>query len=76
MDNRPREVKLAAIAVSLLIILSATGNASLMLICAGIGLAVLFYISRKSITRRAILAATMGITLAISLSLVVLLGLR
>ncbi|UCD41962.1 MAG: hypothetical protein JSV69_15590 [Chloroflexota bacterium] len=75
MDNQPRDIKLAAIAVSLLLILVAVGDAILMLICSIIGLAILMYTSRKSIFLRGIIAATMGITLAISVSIVLLMGL-
>lgn len=74
MENQPRDIKLAAIAVSLLLILAAVGDAIVMLTCAVIGLAILMYISWKSITRRAILVATMGLTLAISISIVVLMS--
>lgn len=76
MDNNPRDIKLAAIAVSLLLILVAVGDAILMLICSVIGLAILMYTSRKSILLRGIIAATMGITLAISISIVLLMGLQ
>ena len=76
MDNKPIDIKLAAIAVSLLLILVAVGDAILMLICSVIGLAILMYTSRKSILLRGIIAATMGITLAISISIVLLMGLQ
>jgi hypothetical protein len=76
MDNNPRDIKLAAIAASLLLILIAVGDAILMLICSVIGLAILMYTSRKSILLRGIIAATMGITLAISISIVLLMGLQ
>ncbi|UCF27914.1 MAG: hypothetical protein JSW42_15025 [Chloroflexota bacterium] len=76
MDNQPRDIKLAAIAVSLLLILVAVGDAILMLICSIIGLAILMYTSRKGILLRGIIAATMGITLAISISIVLLMGLQ
>jgi len=48
MDNQSISEKLAAVAVALLLIFTAMGNASLMLIFAVIGLVALIYISRKN----------------------------
>jgi hypothetical protein len=74
MNNQSLSEKLAAVAVALLLILTAMGNASLMFIFAVIGLAAFIFIYRKNITRGGTLAATMGIALAISISLVVLMS--
>ena len=74
MNNQSISEKLAAVAVALLLIFTAMGNASLMLIFAVIGLVALIYISRKNMTRRGTLAAIMGISLAFSISLVVLMS--
>jgi hypothetical protein len=73
MDNQTLSDKLAAVAVALLLILTAWGNAMTMLIVAALGLAVSLILFRKQITRGGALSATLGSVLAIAIALVMLL---
>jgi len=73
MDNQSLSDKFAAIAVAVLLILTAWGNALAMLIVAVLGLVVGFLFFRKSITRGGALAATVGFVLAIIIAVVFLL---
>jgi hypothetical protein len=72
MDNQSRSDKLAAVAVALLLILTAWGNAVAMLVVAVLGLvaSVLFY--QKRISHHAVLSAMLGFVLAIATSLIML----
>ena len=72
MENQAKFNKLAGIIVAMLLILTAVGNASLMLIFAAIGLAAFIFTFRKNITRGITLAAAISIALAFSIALVVL----
>ena len=74
MENRSLFDELAAITVALLLILTALGDATIMLIVAVIGLPVWMFIFRKNITRGEILIATLGFAVAMSISLVLLVG--
>jgi hypothetical protein len=73
MNNQEPSDRLAALVVAVLLILAAWGNALVMLVVAALGLAgcVLFY--RKSISRGGVLAATVGLVLAIVIALTMLL---
>jgi hypothetical protein len=72
MENQAKFNKLATIVVAVLLILTALGNASLMLIFAAIGLAVFIFTFRKDVTRGITLAATLSIALALGIAFVVL----
>ena len=72
MENQAKFNKLAGIIVAMLLILTAVGNASLMLIFASIGLAAFIFTFWKNITRGITLAAAISIALAFSIALVVL----
>ena len=69
MDHQSVSDKLAAIAVALLLILTAWGNATVMLIVAALGLAVVVFIARKNIARGGVLATTVGLVVAIAIAL-------
>lgn len=73
MDNQSLNDKLAAVAVSLLLILAAWGNAVVMLIVAVLGLVVSVLFFWKSIGRGGVLSATLGFALAIAIALIMLL---
>jgi len=73
MDNQSLSDKLAAIAVALLLILTAWGNAVIMLIVAALGLAVSVILFCKQITRGGVLSATSGLVLGIAVALIMLL---
>jgi hypothetical protein len=73
VDSQTRSDILAAVAVALLLILTAWGNAVIMLIVAALGLAVSLMLFRKQITRGGALSATLGCVLAIAIGLVMLL---
>ena len=73
MDNQNISAKFAAVAMALLLILIAWGNAMVMLIVAIIGLVVFVLISRENITRGGALAAIVGFVLAIVIRLVMML---
>ena len=72
MENRSLTDELAAITVALLLILTALGNATVMLFFAVIGLPVWIFIFRKTITRGETLIASIGFAVTISISLVLL----
>ncbi len=73
MNNQSLSDKLAAVAVAVLLIVTAWGNAVAMLVVGvlGLGVGVLFF--RKSIARSGGLAATVGFVLAILIALIMLL---
>lgn len=73
MDNQSWSDKFAALAVAVLLILTAWGNALAMLVVSLLGLVVGLLFFRKSITRGGALAATVGFVLAIIIALVFLL---
>lgn len=73
MNSQPLNDKLAALAVAVLLILAAWGNAVAMLVVAVLGLVVGLLLFRKSITQGGALAATVGFVLAIVIALVMLL---
>lgn len=59
----------AGVAVALLLILTAWGNAAVMLIVSVLGLAFVLLVMRKNFTRGGVLAATVGFLVAIAISL-------
>jgi len=73
MNNQSQSDKFAAIAIAVLLILTAWGNALAMLVVSLLGLVVGFLFFRKSIARGGALAATVGFVLAIIIALVFLL---
>jgi len=73
MNNQSLSDKLAALAIAVLLILTAWGNALAMLVVAVLGLVVGLVFFRKSIVRGGALAATVGFVLAIVIALVMLL---
>ena len=73
MENQSLHDKLAAVAVSLLLILAAWGNAVVMLVVAMLGLVASALFFRKTMARGGALSATLGFALAIAISLVMLL---
>ena len=73
MDNQSLSDKLAAVAVALLLILTAWGNAVVMLVVAALGLVVSVILFRKQITRGGALSATLGSVLAVAIALITLL---
>ena len=73
MESKSLSDKLAAIAVALLLILTAWGNAAIMLIAAAIGLVVSAMLFRIQLTRGGALSATLGCVVAIAIALVMLL---
>ena len=73
MESKSLSDKLAAIAVALLLILTAWGNAAIMLIAAAIGLVVSAILFRIQLTRGGALSATLGCVVAIAIALVMLL---
>lgn len=74
MDNQPLSDKLAALAVALLLILTAWGNAVVMLVVAILGFVASVIFFRKQITRGGALSATLGFVLAIAIGLIMLLA--
>jgi hypothetical protein len=72
MDNQSLSEKLAAVAVALLLILTAWGNAVVMLVVAAIGLVVSVILFRKRIARGGALSAALGFVLAIAIALIML----
>ena len=72
MNNQSLKDKLAALAVAVLLVLTAWGNAVAMLVVAALGLVVGLIFFRKSITQGGALAATLGFVLAIIIALVIL----
>jgi hypothetical protein len=73
MNNRSLSDKFAALAVAVLLIVTAWGNALAMLIVALLGLAVGLLFFRKSVARGGALAAIVGFVVAIIIALVFLL---
>ena len=73
MDNQSLSDKLAAVAVAVLLILTAWGNAEVMLVVAALGLAIGVLLFRKQLTRGGALSATLGSVLAIAIALAMLL---
>ena len=73
MENQSLDDKLAAVAVSLLLILAAWGNAVVMLVVAVLGLFVSVLFFRKRMARGGALSATLGFALAIAISSIMLL---
>jgi hypothetical protein len=73
MNNQSPSDKLAALAVAVLLILAAWGNAVVMLVVAALGLAVCVLFYRKSMARGGALAATLGLVLAVVIALIMLL---
>ncbi|MGA9351205.1 MAG: hypothetical protein WBW48_20700 [Anaerolineae bacterium] len=73
MNDQSLSDRFAALAVAVLLILTAWGNAVAMLVVAVLGLVVGLLLFRKSITRGGALAATVGFVLAIVIALVMLL---
>ena len=73
MNNQSLSDKLAALAVAVLLILTAWGNAFAMLVVALLGLVIGLLFFRRSIGRGGVLAATVGFILAIVIALIWLL---
>jgi hypothetical protein len=73
MKNQSLSDKLGALAVAVLLILTAWGNAVAMLVVAVLGLVVGLLLFRKSMTQGGALAAAVGFVLAIVIALVMLL---
>jgi len=73
MDNHGQSERWAALAVAVLVILTAWGNALAMLVFGALGLAGGLLLFRKSIARGGALAATVGFAVAIVIALVTLL---
>ena len=73
MNNEARSDQFAAIAVALLLILTAWGNALAMLVVSAFGLVVGMLFFRKSMARGGALVATVGFLIAIVIALIMLL---
>ena len=73
MDTRSLSDRLAALAVALLLILTAWGNAAIMLIVAVLGIVVSAILFRTRITQGAGLSAALGCTVAVAVAVVMLL---
>jgi hypothetical protein len=73
MDNQSLSDRLAAVAVALLLILTAWGNAVVMLAVAVLGVAASVIFFRIRITRGGALSATLGFVLAFAIALIMLL---
>jgi hypothetical protein len=71
MNDKSTSDKLAAIVVALLLILTAWGNATVMLIISILGL-ILLLIFRQNITRGGTLAAAVGFVLSVGIALATL----
>ena len=65
--------KASVISVSVLLILTAWNNATVMFIVAAIGLAVMLIVLRKKISQKGALGASVGFGLAIGISLLLML---
>lgn len=74
MENQSLSDKLATVAVALLLILTAWGNATVMFVVALLGLAVSVIFFRNEITRGGALSATLGFVLASAIALITLLS--
>jgi hypothetical protein len=73
MDDQTLSDKLAAMAVALLLILTAWGNGAIMLIVAVLGLVVSVILFRKRITQGGALSAALGCIVAVAVALIMLL---
>jgi hypothetical protein len=73
MNNQSLSDKLAAVAVALLLILTAWGNAVIMLVVAVLGLVASVIYFRRRITRGGALSAIIGSVVAVAIALIVLL---
>ncbi|MEW6183645.1 MAG: hypothetical protein AB1500_10825 [Bacillota bacterium] len=73
MSSQSSNDRLAALAVAVMLLLTAWGNALAMFVFGAVGLAVGLLFFRKSITRGGALAAAVGFVLAIIISLAMLL---
>jgi len=73
MNNHSLSDKLAVLAVVVLLLLTAWGNAVAMLVVVSLGLAVTTVLMQTSVARGGALAATVGFGLAIGLASIVLL---
>ncbi len=73
MDEQARSERLAALMVAVLLILTALGNAVLMLIAGVLGLVAGWVLLRKQMVRGSALAAAVGCALAVIIGLVMLL---
>jgi len=72
MNNQSLSDSLAALAASLLLILTAWSNTTVMLFVSILWLFLFALISRKNMTRGGALAATIGFVIAIGVALVTL----
>lgn len=73
MDNQSQSDKIAAVAVALLLILTAWGNAVIMLIVAVLGLVASVIYFRRRTTRGGALSAILGFVVAVAIALIMLL---
>ena len=73
MDIQSLSDRLAAVAVALLLILTAWGNAEIMLIVAVLGLVVSAILLRKRITQGGAISAALGCVVAVAVALIMLL---
>ena len=73
MDTQSLSDRLAAVAVALLLILTAWGNAEIMLIVAVLGLVVSAILLRKRITQGGAISAALGCVVAVAVALIMLL---
>ncbi len=73
MNDRALLAKLAALAVTVLLILTAWGNAEAMLLASVIGLGAGLIVFRRSMAQGGALAALVGFVLAIGIVLIMLL---
>jgi hypothetical protein len=73
MDTQSLSDRLAAVAVALLLILTAWGNAEIMLIVAVLGLVVSAILLRTRITQGGALSAALGCMVAVAVAVVMLL---
>ena len=73
MDSQSQSDKIAAVAVAMLLILTAWGNAVIMLIVAVLGLVASVIYFRRRITRGGALSAILGFVVAVAIALIMLL---
>ena len=73
MDTQSLSDRLAVVAVALLLILTAWGNAEIMLIVAVLGLVVSAILLRKRITQGGAISAALGCVVAVAVALIMLL---
>jgi hypothetical protein len=74
MDNQTRSDRLAAVAVALLLILTAWGNAVVMLAVAGLGLVAGMIFFGRGFIKGGALSAFLAFVLAVAIALVTLLS--